>query len=265
MIEVLENRCWSVYKHTSPSNKIYIGITSKEPKERWMSGYGYRRNDHFNKAIKKYGWENILHEVLYTNLTQEEAETKERELIAKYKSNNRKYGYNNDNGGIYGGCKKTEEEKLHQSQDKKEKWARPEYRKMVLEKLVAKHGLKVKCIETGKKYKSLTEASKDINGYARKIKQCCNGIIDTYRGCHWEFWGNNWFRNTENYKYRVNSQKVSIYDLEGNYIKTFASVEEASRETNINADIIRRRIKGLKNRKGNIDLYIWKCNEEGVE
>ena len=55
-------KCWTVYKHTSPSNKVYIGITAKEPKDRWMSGYGYRKNDHFNKAILKYGWRsNFIH------------------------------------------------------------------------------------------------------------------------------------------------------------------------------------------------------------
>ena len=253
-----EERIWSVYKHTSPSNKVYIGITSKAPKDRWMSGYGYRKNDHFQKAIKKYGWGNIQHEVLLTNLSQKEAEAKERELIALYKSNNRNYGYNNDNGGIYGVAKKSEDERRHQSEDKKEKWSHKEYREMVLEKLIAKHGLKVECIETKKKYRSLKEASLDINGYEKSIKKCCEGKIDTYKGYHWKYWGNNWFRNTENYKYRVNSQKVNMYGLDGNFIKTFPSVEEASRETNINAELIRRRLKGIKNKKGEDGKYIWR-------
>ena len=250
--------CWSVYKHTSPTNKIYIGITSKEPKERWACGYGYRRNDHFNKAIKKYGWKNIKHEILYTNLTQKEAEQKEKELIAYYKSNNKKFGYNNANGGLAGGSIKTEEEKKHQSEDKIKKWKNPKYREMVLDKLIAKHGLKVECVETGKKYKSLTEASKDINGYGRIIKACCNGEREEYKGYHWKYWGDNWFRNTTNYKYRVNAQKIDMYDLSGNFIKTFNSAEEASRETNINSGIIRRRLRGIKNKKGNDGAYIWK-------
>lgn len=250
--------CWSVYKHTSPTNKVYIGITSKAPKDRWMSGYGYRKNDHFNKAIKKYGWNNIRHEVLFTNLTQNEAEEKEKELISFYKSNNRDFGYNNDNGGIYGNAKKTLEERKHQSEDKKEKWSKPEYREMVLTKLIAKHGLKVECIETGKKYNSITEASKDINGYCKIIKKCCDGEREEYKGYHWRYWGENWFRDTKNYKYRVNSIKIDIYDLEGNYIKTFESIEEASRETKISSDIIRRRLKGIKSKRGDYGKYIWK-------
>ena len=27
---------WIVYKHTSPSGKVYIGITSNSPEKRWI-------------------------------------------------------------------------------------------------------------------------------------------------------------------------------------------------------------------------------------
>ena len=30
-------RKFCVYKHTTPSGKVYIGITSRKPKERWDS------------------------------------------------------------------------------------------------------------------------------------------------------------------------------------------------------------------------------------
>lgn len=55
------------------------------------------------KAIQKYGWENIEHNILFTNLTKEEACAKECELIAQYKTNaaryGTKYGYNLTDGG----------------------------------------------------------------------------------------------------------------------------------------------------------------------
>lgn len=50
-------------------------------------------------AIKKYGWHNIRHEILFEGLTKEEAELKEIELIAYYNSNNIKFGYNIEKGG----------------------------------------------------------------------------------------------------------------------------------------------------------------------
>lgn len=89
-----------VYIHTLPNNKVYIGITHQNCNRRWRNnGKGYRNNKYFYNAINKYRWENIKHEILFENLTKEEAEQKEIELIKQYKSNNKKYGYNIANGG----------------------------------------------------------------------------------------------------------------------------------------------------------------------
>ena len=88
-----------IYKHTTPSNKIYIGITSRNPIKRWNNGNGYRKNIHFFRAIVKYGWNNIKHEILYTDLTEREAKAKEIDLIAQYNSTNINFGYNITKGG----------------------------------------------------------------------------------------------------------------------------------------------------------------------
>lgn len=86
--------------HTSPSNKRYIGVTKQKPMSRWRTdGSGYKDSKYFWNAIQKYGWDNFQHEILFENLTQEEAEQKEIELISYYKSNQRKFGYNIANGG----------------------------------------------------------------------------------------------------------------------------------------------------------------------
>ena len=100
-----------VYKHTSPSGKVYIGITSKVPRKRWSNGNGYLNNDYFTKAIKKYGWNNFKHEILYIGLSKAEAEQKEIELIAFYKSDKNDYGYNIQHGGSSVG-KHSEETKI---------------------------------------------------------------------------------------------------------------------------------------------------------
>ena len=94
---MINNYC--IYKHTSPSGKVYIGITSQKPEHRWRSGNGYRNHLYFYNAIQKYGWNNFKHEIIFNNLTKEEAEQKEIELIKKYKSNQKAYGYNIANGG----------------------------------------------------------------------------------------------------------------------------------------------------------------------
>lgn len=90
---------YTVYKHTSPSGKVYIGITCREPRKRWDNGKGYAHCPHFKAAIQKYGWENFEHEILETGLTREQAAAREIALIAEYKSADREFGYNADLGG----------------------------------------------------------------------------------------------------------------------------------------------------------------------
>lgn len=94
---------WCVYKHTSPSGKVYIGITSNVL-VRW-SGNGRRYttyNSIFKKAIKKYGWQAIQHKVLQEDLSFEEATKLERELVAHYKAMNLSYNITDGGEGTLG-------------------------------------------------------------------------------------------------------------------------------------------------------------------
>lgn len=89
---------WIVYEHQSPSGKIYVGITHyKNPNVRWQNGKGYNRCPFFWPAIQKYGWDNIEHKIIATNLSRESACDIEKSLIKKYK----KLGisYNSAEGG----------------------------------------------------------------------------------------------------------------------------------------------------------------------
>lgn len=90
---------YKVYIHISPEGKKYIGITKMKVEDRWQNGYGYKYNNHFYNAIKKYGWDNFKHIVLFESLTKEEACAKEIELISKYKSTDPEFGYNISTGG----------------------------------------------------------------------------------------------------------------------------------------------------------------------
>ena len=83
-----------VYKHTTPSGKVYIGITRQDPAARWKKWKNYKDNQHFTQAINKYGWNNIQHEIIASGLTKEEACIKEKEYIRAYNSTDREKGYN---------------------------------------------------------------------------------------------------------------------------------------------------------------------------
>lgn len=91
---------YTVYRHISPNGKMYVGITNKSVKQRWANGRGYQNNVHFTNAIKKYGWDNFEHEILYQNLTAEEASKIESDLIMRWNLTNQDYGYNIQSGGI---------------------------------------------------------------------------------------------------------------------------------------------------------------------
>ena len=79
-------KTWTVYRHITPNGKSYIGITSRENlNQRWSNGRGYKDTP-FGEAIEKYKWENIKHEILDTNLTEDEAKRLEREYIEKYRT-----------------------------------------------------------------------------------------------------------------------------------------------------------------------------------
>ena len=90
---------WCVYKHTSPEGKVYIGITHLKPETRWWYGYGYKGNHHFWNAIKKYGWDAFTHEILFSGLTQNQAEQIEKDLVKQYNSTDKNRGYNVAEGG----------------------------------------------------------------------------------------------------------------------------------------------------------------------
>ena len=219
-LDKVENN-YTVYMHLFPNNKKYIGITSKKPKRRWESGTGYITQKLMNRAIQKYKWENIEHKILYKNLTKEEAEQKEIELIKNYKTNNPKYGYNIENGGNSIG-KHSKETRLKisiankgkknpkiskvnkgnkyclgriMSEETKNKISNANKGKHMSPNTEFKKGYsnisrmrKVICLETGKVYNSMTNASKETNISLANIQSVCLGKSKTAKGYHWRYY-----------------------------------------------------------------------------
>lgn len=190
-----DERLYKVYKHTLPisvsgkeNDMIYIGITCKKNiKQRWLGGRGYDGNLHFSNAIKKYGWNNFKHEVLFDGLTKEDAEYKEIELIAYYDSTNPTKGYNHSFGGNSIG-KYSESTKQLISQKNKGKKRNDDFKKRMSEvhlgksksesmrnKLSERSSIAVVCIETGIVYKSATFAGKELGIDNSTISKCCRG------------------------------------------------------------------------------------------
>lgn len=163
----MEERNNCVYKHTSPSGKVYIGITKHEAAKRWGRGSGYTKNRHLYSAIKKYGWDNFSHEVVAEGLSREEACAKEKELISFYKSDDPDFGYNKTSGGEGNYTVSEGTKALHRKQQKEWLQEHPEHK----EKLRTSASQRLKAAWSDKNYRErivpiLKEAHKEV--YNRK-------------------------------------------------------------------------------------------------
>ena len=93
----MDEKRYCVYTHTNKfNNKIYVGMTSLKPEQRWNEGYGYSNQPKFFQDIKQCGWDSFIHKVEFDNLNKIEAQNKERELIEKYNTLDEDYGYNSN-------------------------------------------------------------------------------------------------------------------------------------------------------------------------
>ena len=217
-----------VYQHKNKINgKIYIGITSRKPEERWGSnGCNYKTSPHFYSAIQKYGWDNFEHNMLFTNLTKEQACLKEQELIKEFNSMNREYGYNSTSGGEIFTMNEETKQKISQSmmgnknglghvctEEKKQKISEAQKGRKFTEEHKQKlsdaaknrhvpcseekkktlsqnypHKKQVYCEELDMIYESVQECSRQLGIPATNISKLCNGRGKTLKGYHLRYY-----------------------------------------------------------------------------
>lgn len=198
----ITNGSYCVYVHIFPNGKVYVGITGDPPHRRWKSnGYGYHGQRVIYNAIKKYGWDNIQHEIVASNLTKEEACNFEIILIRAFNSTNHDYGYNVDCGGRTSGSHSPETKKK-MSETMKQVWRSDNYKRVLTEESIQKMkdakkdmylgadnpaARSVICIDTGKVFPTIRSAA--------KAKGLCKDTISKYLshksngggGYRWEY------------------------------------------------------------------------------
>ena len=231
---------YKVYKHTFPNNKVYIGITkSKYIKNRWGKNGSCYKGQFVYRAIKKYNWENIKHEILFDSLTKKRAEEKEIELISFYKSNQRKYGYNLDAGGN-GSNRISEETRQKLSTSHKGQYFSKETRKRLSISQLQRHDkLKIYCFEDNKVYTAheLLKKYKKIS----HIYSCCRNKRMTAFKKYWCYIED---KNTYKVKTREAYNKIKIIDTQTN--KQYESMSECAKDLNISLALLSKKI----NKKG---------------
>lgn len=239
----MTDKNWCVYKHTNLVNgKIYIGITSKKPNQRWRDGQGYWSNKYFHNAIQKYGWnEGFSHEILENGLSEEEAKQKEIEYIAKFNSL-APNGYNQTIGGE--GCrgwKMTDEQKKAISLRNKGLKRSPEIceflrRRQLGKKHTEETKRKMSKSQTGRKH---TEESIQKMRIARKAI----GIPPeaTAAAAEWH------------------KKPILQYTLQGEFVREWNSAADASKELGISQHGIYRCVNGSSKSSAG---YVWERKEE---
>lgn len=94
-----------IYKITNLiNNKIYIGKTKRDLNTRWLEhcrdAKNYQENNNpLHAAIKKYGKENFIYEILEDNISEQELNEREKYYIKYYNSKSHDLGYNVTDGG----------------------------------------------------------------------------------------------------------------------------------------------------------------------
>ena len=247
---------FSVYLHIAPNGKKYVGITSRCVDKRWQNGNGYK-SQIFYRAIKKYGWDNIEHIVLFENLTKDEAEEKEKELINKYNSNNPKFGYNRNEGGLGNkGSTISEETRKKISVAQKKRFEREEEREKLRSYAKGRTPWN-KGLKTNEDVrKKLSEAHKGkstwIKGktHSKETKKKLSEIQI----------GKKLKEETKNKIHEANSYIVLKYNLNGDLIGTYKGSREASKSVgkeNGNSSIT----KCCRGEQKTAYGYIWKYKQ----
>lgn len=241
MIPKPDEKRYCVYKHTSPSGKVYIGITCKKnPKDRWNNGKAYK-NPYFNQAIAKYGWDNFKHEILAKDLSEKDAAQMEIDLIKQYRANDREYGYNLTVGGEVTSenhdynmsmirCRSNMMRGLWESGKLNETNARKN-KPPVLNNIPSNKRAVLQYTKDGEfvaRYESATECSKHNDCSTALIIANCNGRTKTAKGYVYKY-------ETELdpiRKKHANSKDVYQFTPDGIFLRLFHSVGEAARFMN---------------------------------
>lgn len=111
------------------------GLPSRSPSSAGITATAIKRMSIFYRAIPKYGWENIEHEIVENGLTKQQARDLEIELIAKYDATDQRNGYDNGIGGECGslGVHPSAETRLKISESPNRAYLNPELRQKLSE------------------------------------------------------------------------------------------------------------------------------------
>lgn len=173
---------------------------------RWQNGNNYRDSTIFKRAIRKHGWKNFKHEILFSNLEESRAKRLEVSLIRHYKNLGISYNITNGGDGVTG-FHHTPEQRAAISKRMKARCSTPEGKEQCSRGGQTNKGKKynrksgftkgsynmkpvLQFSSTGAfiaKFKSMAEASRLTHSNYCQIRKCLIGLGKTANNFIWKY------------------------------------------------------------------------------
>ena len=231
---------YKIYKYTSPSGGVYIGQTKNSIEERaGLNGRNYMIHNKNKKtyaqtaianAILKYGWDNFKKEILYDNLTKDEADELEKKLIKEERENGICYNIADGGSGAVVDANTTS---------------------------IKMYSLDGKYIKTWDK---VTDAEKFVgvkHGEAN-ISACCQGRKKRAYGYIWRYIDSDIpVKSLTPYR-----SPICQFTKDGEYVNRYNTIAEASKSTGIYPSSIGNALRNWSKSAGG---FIWKFEVECIK
>ena len=264
-------RLYRVYIHVNKINqKVYVGQTrEKNIIKRWgNNGIGYKTQEHFWRAIQKYGWDNFDHLIITDWITKEKANEIEIAVIALFNSTNKDYGYNISQGGSGPTGVPCSDEKKQLLSDMFSGFSNPFYGKKhtkdIRNMLSETHSIPIVQLDLNgvfiEEYKNAKEASQISGADHTSILKCCadKKHCNSAGGYLWMYMND--YKQGKRKQYNNNHlRQVIQLDVSGHFIAEYNSVKSASEATGICDTGIVSCCNGTYKHSGG---FLWRYKED---
>lgn len=273
---------YCIYCYTNKiTGKKYVGQTCQTLEERaGKDGSGYKNCSYFFSAIKKYGWENFVGEILEDGLTLEQANEREQYWISQLNTiapNGFNLAVGGDNHTAHQltrqkiseagkgrkqsehckealrksrlGSHHSEESRRKMSEKQKGKNHNPD--RTYQSKPVRQY---TKDLELIAEFPSTHEAARQTGIHCGNIGACCNGKYNYAGGFVWVYVGQP-LPDIKKFKRSPVRHKIEQLTKDGILVAEYESTADAARQFGCYAACIRRCLIGeVKSYKG----FVWK-------
>lgn len=220
-------------------NKKYIGLSIDIYRRRNIHFRLLKNNKHINDHLQNsynlYGKDSFKFYIIEQCKTKDKLAKREIYYIKKYKTSNRKYGYNNTSGG---------DGVRNLSEESREKISISESIDNVVQ--IDMDGNVVNIFRNSRVASDFLKIGRDD----KNINMCCNKKYGRRTSCgfYWMYekdYLQNGF-NKEDYKNLLTNKPILQYDIDNNFIAEYESARECERQTGIGYKMISRVCQGKR-------------------